>query len=362
MDDIDEITSVQTNHSIRKNRIEDIDSETELQSRILNKDEPKPILSQSRQLVETLRNIDKKAQGKLRLPLANSRNVASVRIVPDFPSNRSDSSRSRKSSKKDDRSDRSYRVPILSRRPDKNMSDSERAYVWRMKFQRLNARNPNIPVPDTQNPETLEKLYLEAIKTDHYSSSTSTWLIYMGLGYGAFQLALHKFGIKMPDNFVFIQLEVMTHYPQILKELGSPGGPSLGSSWPPWLKLIFVMAIHTLIFMIIYKMTGSSDSAYNAQRVICGTGLMGGKDRSDELEPEKDNAMANVGGLLGGLLGGNSGSGGFGNMFQSILGSFMGGGSDNVKEMDLENPPEPVSDRSLSSNRVSLSRAKTPFD
>lgn len=65
----------------------------------------------------------------------------------------------------------------------------------------------------------------------------------MGIGYAGFQFALHKLGFKLPPEFVYMQLEVMSHYPQLLKALGDPGGPSIGSSWPPWMKLTFVIAV-----------------------------------------------------------------------------------------------------------------------
>ena len=339
-----------------------------LDARDLNSDEPRPSISPSRELLATIRRIDQRAEGRTRLPMNSGQNIASVRIIPDT------SNRSNRSYTSDGvTSARSYKPKDYAetRKPDKNMSDSERAYMWRMKFQRLNARNPRIPIPDTNNPDTLERLYAEAIRTDHYCSTSSTWLIYMGLGYGLFQGALHWMGFKLPQEFVFIQIQVMSHYPQLLKALGDPGGPSLGSSWPPWLKLMFVICVHTLLFILIFKMTGSVESARSAQTFICSTGLMGGKPQGEEVEA--DNAMANVGGLLGGLgglgniFGGGNGSGGFGGIMQNLLGGMMGamGRQDHVADIDLEDPPEPVSERSNISSRGGPdfnSRRLTPFD
>lgn len=373
MDDIDDITSARSGQRYRETTVVDIDSVDRnfLSAHRLNSDEPRPNTSLSRDLVDTIRRIDQQTQGRTRLPMESKYNVASVRIIPDSSNRSYDSNQSRRSNK--EHSARSYRSPkgyAETRKPDKNMTDSERAYMWRMKFQRLNARNPRIPIPDTSNPDTLERLYTEAMRTDHYCSSTSTWLIYMGLGYGAFQYALDWMGIKLPPNFVLIQVEVMSHYPQLLKALGDPGGPSLGSSWPPWLKLMFVICVHTLLFIMIYKISGGNVSAaHNAQRFICQTGFMGGKPQGEEVEA--DNAMANVGGLLGGLsglFGGNSGgaSNGIGSVFQNLVGGFMGamGRKDDVADIDLEDPPEPVSERPTvaTSNRGFDSRRKTPFD
>lgn len=363
MDDIDNITSTRSQRESRKTIISDIDSfrsssgrasyNQRLDSRNLNADEPVPQISPSRDLLDTIRMIDKKTEGRIRLPMTSSHNIESVRIIPDISS---------RGSNPGSGSARSYRPQEypMTRKPDKNISQSERAYIWRMKFQRLNARNRNIPIPDSNDPDTLERLYAEAIRTDHYCSSTSTWLIYMGLGYGAFQYALNWMGIKLPPNFVMIQVQVMSHYPQLLKALGDPGGPSLGSSWPPWLKLMFVICVHTLLFIIVYKISGENEtSAHNAQLFICKTGLMGGKPQGEEVEA--DNASMNLGGLLGGLGGifGNGG-GGIGGMFQNLLGGMLGGmgKQDNVDSIDLDNPEISLSLRSNEFN----SQRKTPFD
>jgi hypothetical protein len=332
MNDVDMLLSSRSSTTQYKNKIQDIDS---LDSRTLNQDEPKPSISPSRDLIDTIRNIDNEISryGNRRLPMRSSTNIASVRIIPDT-SRRSSNSAS------------SYRPPE-TRKIDINISDDEKAYMYRLKFQRLNARNPTIPMPDTNDASVLERLYHEAIRTDHYCSSTSTWLIYMGLGYGAFQYVLSRFSISLPSNFVVMQMEVMSCYPQLLKALGDPGGPSLGSSWPPWLKLIFVICVHTFIFVLIYKMTGSADSAHNTQKFICRTGLMGGKPNGEEVAV--DNATSGITGMLGGLFGG-----GLGNMMQT----FLGGIGNNTNDIDIENPPMPVSTR----DEDFLPTEKTPFD
>lgn len=344
MHDIDDISS----RSLGLNQastIIDIDDDYHIPSRQLNRDEPKPQIILSRDLLDKAKHIDARAQGRTRLPMNSARNIASVRIIPDH-SGRSDISA------------RSYRAPAETRKPDKNMSMSERSYIWRMKFMKLNARNPRIPIPDTNNPEALERLYLEAISADHYCSSTSTWLIYMGLGYSIFQYGLNWMGIKLPSEFSLMQMQVMSCYPELLKSLGDPGGPSIGSSWPPWLKLMFVMCVHTILFIIIYKLSNNNaDAAHRTQRFICSTGFMGGTSKGEEVEA--DNAMANITGLLGSFIGGNKEGGGITNIFQSMVGQFMNsmGSPDEVGDIDLENPPMPVSERSSFDYRK-----KTHFD
>lgn len=379
MEDIDDITSIRSSDRIETNKIEDIDlgidnNINNNQHDDINHDEPSPNLAPSRKLQELLKNVDKMAAGKNRLPLKSNRNVASVRVVPDFDDN--DLHVGKNKNNNNDKSARNY-MPMeyvnipMTRVPNRNVTRTERAYVWRQKFQRLNAQNPKIEIPETNDPDALERMYYEAIRTNHYCSTSSTWLIYMGIGYAAFQLLLHKIGFTLPPQFVPIQLEVMASYPTLLKSLGEPGGPSLGSSWPPWIKLMFVIAMHSLIFIIIFKLTGSVDNAHNAQRFICRTGIMGGRPQSDE--GQADNAMANVGGILGGLgglFGGNGNGGGLQNMLGNVMSMFGGGGRSAMDDIDLESPPEPLSNRSTQSSssqnsntqRQFNSRRPTPFD
>lgn len=319
-----------------------------MRSRELNSDEPKPTMTNSRELASIISNIDQRVDNKLRLPMNSNRNVTSVRIVSDA------SRRSNQSSV------RSYKPSIEpSRKQEVYQSPEERAYIWRQKFIRLNARNPKVEIPELTDPDVLGRLYTEALKTDHYSSSSATWLLYMGMGYAAFQGILHKLGISLPHQFVFYQVDVMSCYPQILKSLGEPGGPSIGSNWPPWMKLAFIVCLHTITFVLIYKLTGSETSAYSAQKAICGTGLMGGKPQAEE--SVSDNAQANLGGILSGfgnLLGGGSG-GGMMDMMQGLIGGLMGGTNNATEDIDLDNPPDPVSYKDA--NHFD-SRRKSRFD
>ncbi len=300
-----------------------IDDETS--SRVLNADEPKASVSLGNDLLDALKQVDANNH-RTRLPMSSNRSV-SVRIIPDGdrPS-RSPSVRSKPE------------MAAITRMPEKSMTPSERAYMWKLKFIRLNRRNKDIPIPETIDPDALEKLYIEAARTDHYCSTSATWLIYMGIGYVAFQYGLNKLGLDLPADFAFVQLEVMSHYPDIIKALGDPGGPSLGSSWPPWMKLLFVMAAHTVIFIAVYKISGRSSNARQVQQFICSTGLMGGNPQGQELEA--DNAMANLGGIFGNVLGGDGGGGlgGLGGMVKSLMTQFMG----SEPDMDINNPPPVV--------------------
>lgn len=90
--------------------------------------EPAPQATLSRSLEETLRNIDKDTQGKIRLPMATSRNHASVRIISD---DGHDVSSKRGST--GPASARTYKPKdsVATVRPMKGASDSERAYIWR---------------------------------------------------------------------------------------------------------------------------------------------------------------------------------------------------------------------------------------
>lgn len=380
----DKVNKVQSPHTSVKTDDPKVSQGTRLKSRELNNDEPKPDITPSRDLLRIIQDVEKRANGRIRLPMTSTRNVASVRIMPDISSEDESSSQGKSArtytpsnydnpkglhNRNTHNSARTTTRQLgpQTKRPGNNLSVSERAYIWRMKFIKLNKRNPEIPIPDTNDPDSLERLYIEAVRTDHYCSTSATWLIYMGIGYAGFQYGLNWIGFKLPANFTFIQLQVMSHYPQLLKALGDPGGPSLGSSWPPWIKLLFVIAVHTLIFVLIYKISGSEEVAYNTQKFICRTGFMGGKPQGEEADA--DSAVANVGGMLGGLGGLFGGSGGgIGNIFQNIMGSLMGaaGRRDNVADIDLDAPPAPVSNRSDRESRNNggqfNSRRKNPFD
>lgn len=320
---------------------------TSISPQVLNADEPQPAVRPGRQLEDVLRSVDGRTSGRVRLPLEASRTIASIRIIPDSPSRDTHNSEG-----KSKRSARSYKPQdIATRRPANNASESERAYIWRQKFQRLHQQNRTIEIPDTNDPDALERMYSEALRTHHYARTSPTWLIYMGLGYSAFQFGLSKLGFKLPADFVFMQLDVMSHYPELLKALGDPGGPSIGSNWPPWMKLTFVIAVQTLIFVIVYKVSGNNSvQANSVQKFICSTGLMGGKPQGDEVTT--DQATNGLGGMLGGLLGNGGGGGGLGSLLGSggglggLISGMMGalGGKSSMDDIDLENPPPPVSD------------------
>lgn len=344
MNDLDDFDTIASSRDIDDTAVLDIDDELYhqhgmIRSRDLNRDEPRSTIVTSRDLQNIIDSIDERAANKLRVPMEASRHIASVRIISDRSS-----------------------VRTVQGDEKEKYSPMERAYTWKQKFIRLNAKNPRVEIPDTNDPDILERLYLEAIRTDHYCSTSATWLIYMGLGYAAFQAILYKLGIVLPNTFVITQMQVMSHYPQLLKDLGDPGGPSLGSSWPPWLKLTIVICLHTLIFLIVYKLTDSESTASNLQRFICSTGFMGGKRQGEELEA--DNASMNIGGILGGLgsLFGGGGGDGIGGIIRQFAG-VMGGGNNIVDDINIDKPPEvATSDRSTPTDDSFNSRRSTPFD
>lgn len=322
--------------------------EDPLLSHSLNSDEPRPTIQPSRgvqTLLGALKQVD--SQSGIRIPLsANS--AASFRIVPD------DTAHSRPSTV------REYKPRDISptTRPDDALLPTTQAYIWRQKFIRLNRRNPDIEIPDTNDPKQLEILYTEALKTHHHNSSSATWLLYMSFGYAGFQWLLKHVGLDLGPDFVGIQMTVMSHYTEILKQLGDPGGPSIGSSWPAWLKLVVIVTIHTIVFILIFKITGSSQSAREAQLMVCKTGIMGGSKQGDEVAA--DTAMTGVGGLLGNLVGGGVG-GGIGNFIGNIFRKM--GGRNEIDNIDINNPPLPVSKRETQPQGQEYSSTrKTPFD
>lgn len=324
----------------------------------LNRDEPKPDIQPSRELRERLRDIDRKAGGQKRIPMTARRTVSSIRIVPD--SHRSNRSSAAESSMRS-LGARSYQPD--RQEPSRRESPSERAYHIRQKFIRLANEHPQIELPDTRDPDALERMYKDAIRTVHYKSTSATWIIYMGAGYGALWYGLNKMGMELPAEFVAIQIEMMSHYPHLLKALGDPGGISLGSSWPSWLKLLIIIVIHTMMFVIIYKISGNINAAHTAQRMIAGSGFMGGRAQANEATV--DMATGNLGGLggifdnLGNLLSGGGAGGIIGNVMNML------GGSNPMDDIDVENPPPPVmsddSSRAGPSGRFSSTR-ESRFD
>lgn len=356
---IEDISDIKSRESKRSTSVRDIDERSRkssiIPSRELNSDEPKPSIVPSRELLDKLREIDRKGSGMKRIPLnsrqsqISNRSTTQLRIVPGTPSSRA----------------RSYQpqrpVDIIPEDPRmKDMTPDEIVYMYRQKFIRLNDRNPKIEIPNCNDPGKMAIFYQEALKTDHHTTTSSTWIIYMGLGYAGFWAMANWLGLGLPPSFIYVQVTIMTHYPKILKELGDPGGLSLGSSWPPWIKLVIVMAIHTALYILIFKFSGNESAAIRTQEVICGTGLFGGKAQAEE--GVADQATAGIGGLLGGLMGG-TGGGGFGGIVQNLIGMFTGQKKDDVADIDLNNPPPIVGDTpSHRSNDIPTTHRKTPFD
>lgn len=342
MEDVEDIRSIRTyNNSSRISN-----DEYDISSRSLNNDIPKPQISPTGNLKEILEQIDKQTTTRKRLPLPKDNIIPSFRIAGDnYPSSRSI---------RDEKSN------IQLNREFEGKHPSLQRYLIREKFKILQQKNPNIEIPDFNDPKDMIEAYNAALRTNHFTSNSATWMIYMGIGYAMLQGILKWAGFKNIDNFATTQIEIMKHYPQLLKELGDPGGISAGSNWPPWLKLTVIGAIHTIVFLLMVKITGNDSVARQFSKVICGTGFMGGKSvPSAESEIAGDSAMSGLGGILGnlgGLLGG--GGGGIMNMLGGLF------GSPTTPNIDLDNLDniQPVSDRSTSDAISFSSSRKNKFD
>lgn len=350
----DENSSVSSSES-RDSKEEKSDSRIDS----INDDEPSINRKPSRKLKDMLESIDKDIKGKHRLPLNSNRSVSSIRIIPLDSSSRSKGATSKKSSP----SARSY-TPVdhsrLDSLPDKKMPKSQRLYIMRQKFIRLNKEHPEIEVPDSNDPDALIACYKEAKRTIHYTSTSSSWIVYMAVGYAGIWGLAQWMGFDLSPYFVPIQIEVMSHYTSLLKQLGDPGGISMGSGWPPLVKLLVIIVIHTAIFVIIYKVTGNVEACRNAQMAMCSTGFMGGKSQGDTQSATGATSIA--GGLmsaLGGLFNGQGGDNN--NILKNIMNIFTGNTS--IDNINLDAPPEPVSERELpEQNSKYSSKRKNPFD
>jgi uncharacterized membrane protein YfcA len=122
--------------------------------------------------------------------------------------------------------------------------------------------------------------------------------------------------------------------------MGDPGGISIGSSWPAWVKLLVVIVVQTVAFVLVFKMSkGNAQMASDVQDLMASTGIMGGKKSEGDVEAE--GAAAQAGGIAGFLQGIVSGGGG--GMVQNLM-SMFGGGGNQDDDIDIDNLPEPVED------------------
>lgn len=225
---------------------------------------------------------------------------------------------------------------------DPALSKSTRAQLWRDKFVLLSHQNEHVRVPDTNDPEQLEILYKSALNLVKRSSKSATWLLWMAVGYSVFQGVLWYFNIDLPSNFVSVQLNTMSHYKDILEDLGDPGGPSIGSSWSPMTKLIVIVVVHTITFIIIYKISGDGNAAAKAQNVIIGTGFM---NPSTQNTADADSATESANGitsLISNIFGGNNkGESGIGGLLNMAKGLFSGDSKSTLENFNMDEVPDP---------------------
>jgi hypothetical protein len=317
----------------------------------LNIDNPRPDVSVQRSdLIRQLEAIDRNTVNRVRPTIDASRGVTSVRMIHQNASRDSNGM-----------SARSYRVDdYTSKMPDKKRSPEERAYVIRQKFIKLNNSNPQIEIPNTQDPDALERMYVEALRTHHYSKINSSWFIYLGVGYVFLQYLLNWFGLGLPDNFASYQLRMLSCYHDILRQMGDPGGISMGSTWPPWVKLLVIIVVQTVVFILVFKMTkGNAEAAAGVQELIASTKFLGGKKTSGDVEAE--GAAVQAGGIMdviGGLFGGGGGAG-----IAGVIGNlFGGGGMGQDDDIDLDDLPEPDDDEDEEEEVRMSSRRSNMFD
>lgn len=326
IDDVDNIRSRKGSNADIATSLVRLNPGTVVSPSLVNGDNMRPDVNVRRpDLVRTLAEIDTKTKDMLRPRIDTSRGFNSIRLVPQQLSRDSNGM-----------SARSYRAEDMgSRMPDKRRSPSERAYIMRTKFIKLNNANPKIEVPDSTDPDALERMYAEALRTHHYTKTSASWFLYIGIGYFLFQYIMEWFGLKLPANFVYYQLRVLSHYNDIIKQLGDPGGISIGSSWPAWVKLTVIIILQTLTFVIAFKITGSEDAAAKAQDFISSTGFMSGKKSDGDIEAET--AAMDVGNLMSGFKG-LLGGGEMGDIIGSVMNIFSGQKTDDI---DLDDIPSP---------------------
>jgi hypothetical protein len=142
-------------------------------SATINSDDPKPDLSTVKKkssLAQKLAIIDSKLLPNGRVPLRASSHKNSVRVIPLSVAKSQTSANSRR--------DLSF---IRGNLPDKNLSPEERVYKIRTEFNILAASNPKVRLPPDgiNDPDVLERMYLDAVRECSYTSVSTTWLLYM---------------------------------------------------------------------------------------------------------------------------------------------------------------------------------------
>jgi len=219
----------------------------------------------------------------------------------------------------------------------------------RQKFITLNNLNPKIEVPDSNDPDALERMYLEAVRTHHYTRTPVSWFFYIGVGYFLFQMLCEYFGFKLPKKFVSHQLRILSYYGDIIKQLGDPGGISIGSNWSPWVKLTVVIIVQTIVFVAAYKILGSEDAATSCQEAIASFGFLTGNKSNPD--PGASVAADNAGGLFSQIKEIMGGGGGFMGAIKSVLSGMTG--PDDDDDIDMDDIPAPKGE--------ATSRVANPF-
>lgn len=324
-----------------------------ISSSLINDDQPMPDVSVRRDdLVRSLEEIDRKAKDRIRPTIDVSRGVSSVRLVPQHLSRDSNGRSNARSY-----SPSEYNSHIPSKK--ENISEEERIYIIRTKFRELNDLNSKIEIPDgNHDADALERMYTTALRRHRRTKVGASWFLYLGVGFLVLQYILEKVGLVLPENFVLYQLKALSHYTEVIRELGDPG-ISIGSSWPAWMKITVIVILQTLVFIIAYKVTkGNETAAVFAQDFIASTNFMGGtKKESSHLEAES--AAMDIGNLMSQVKGITSGGG---NIIQNVMSVFSNMMKPSKEsDIDLNDIPEPDEDIEVE-NEASSSRRPNLFD
>lgn len=328
----DDIFSARDNRSMRE---------------IINADNPEPNIAGIDNMKDELDKIDNILATSKRINLKTSNHIPTTRVSDSNNTGRGTTTK---------RTARDYRPTTTTAtreestnplfvRPSKENPPSTQLYEMNCMFKNLQMKYPTIitEIPMDNDPDQLWKKYIASAKMCISGSTSTTWIMYMTFGYMGLYGVFSYFGMKLPSNFVQIQISVMQKYKSILDDMGDPGGISIMSNWSPMSKLIFVIILQTLIFIVIYKMTGDSNSAFNTQCIVAGMPILGGSNGDNavaEAAVAEDNA-GNMMGALGGLLGGN-GAG----LLQGLMGMMGGNGAtqSRLDQIDPNNLPEPSVD------------------
>lgn len=203
-------------------------------------------------------------------------------------------SRSKSSSKSSSKKIKDY-IPerIENKKEEEFKSPSEKLYAYKLKWQLLNEKDPRIPIPDSNDPDELERLYIRGENAYSELNTPGTLMIVIGASYVGLQYLFNKvFKWNVGENFAEDMISVTYYYASLIRKIGTPGLDSINKAvgeLHPVVQILIVIVVQTVVYVALYKIMGRS-VAVSAQKAVAGTGLFG----ANPSEEAQDNPVLNA--------------------------------------------------------------------